>query len=345
MKIINAMFSKVNGGLEQVFLNYIPALTLQGDHVIPVVHPKAEILASCPQDNLVTIHNFNQHDPIAILKLRKLIKIAEPDCIITHSYRAAYLFKKTKTSVPKIAVCHVKGHYDFGSDAIIAITEQMRQDIIRSGKPADRVFTVPNMIDIPHETTFKEPKDTEVPVIGVCARLAENKGVDVFIEALAELKRRKIAFKARIAGDGKAREHCVQLIHQHHLQDDVALLGWVNDRSSFYESLDIFCLPSREEAFGLVVLESMMHSLPMVLTELSGPVEIVADSDSALFVPPADPSRMADGLQNLINNKNRSRELAANAFQRVQHYSSHNVGPMLHNVLERVCHAVVRSAK
>jgi len=331
------MFSKVNGGLEQVFLNYIPALTMQGDHVIPVLHPQAEIRASCPQDNLVTVHNFNQHDPLAIYRLRKLIQKESPDCVITHSYRAAYLFKKTKTTVPKIAVCHVKGHYDFGSDAIIAITEQMRQDIIAAGKSADTVFTVPNMIHVPDDITFKEPKGAEVPVIGVCARLAEIKGVDIFIEALAELKRRRVAFKARIAGDGKEREKYIQLIQHHRLQDDVTLLGWIEDRHPFYESLDIFCLPSREEAFGLVVLESMMHSLPMVLTELSGPLEIVSDSESALFVPPNDPIRMADGLQQLIDDKMRSRKLAINAFQRVQHYSSRNVGPLLHRVLEQVC--------
>ncbi len=337
MNIINAMFSKVNGGLEQVFLNYIPALTMQGDNVIPVIHPKAEILNSCPQENLVTIHNFNQYDPIAIFKLRNLLKKTEPDCIITHSYRAAYLFKKTKTKVPKIAVCHVKGHYDFGSDAIIAITEKMRQDIINSGISADKVFTVPNMIDIPEEFKFKKPKDTEIPVIGVCARLAKIKGVDVFIEALAELKRRNIAFKAKIAGDGKERELCFQLIEKYNLQSEVTLLGWVDDTQSFYESLDIFCLPSREEAFGLVILESMMHSLPMVLTKLSGPLEIVADSESAIFVTEASPKEMADGLQNLINDKMRASELAANAFKRVQHYSSSNVGPILHNVLEKVC--------
>ena len=336
MNIINAMFSKVNGGLEQVFLNYIPALTMQGDNVIPVIHPKAEILKCCPQENLVTIHNFNQYDPIAILKLRNLIKKTKPDCIITHSYRAAYLFKKTQTKVPKIAVCHVKGHYDFGSDAIIAITEKMRQDIISSGISADKVFTVPNMIDIPKDFKFKKLKNTEVPVIGVCARLAKIKGVDIFIEALAELKRRNIAFKAKISGDGNDRVICSQLIQKYNLQSEVTLLGWVDDRQSFYESLDIFCLPSREEAFGLVILEAMMHSLPMVLTELSGPLEIVADSKSAIFVTPASPNEMADALQNLINDKTRAYELAANAFKRVQYYSSRNVGPILHNVLEKV---------
>ncbi|CCD10278.1 glycosyltransferase family 4 protein [Legionella pneumophila] len=337
MKIFNAMFSKVNGGLEQVFLNYIPALSSQGNLVIPIIHPKAEIRNSCPQDHLITVHNFNQHDFFAIHRLKKLIKIHQPDCIITHSYRAAYLFKKTGTKTPKIAVCHVKGHYDFGTDAIIALTEQMRRDIINSGIEEHRVFTIPNLIHIPDDLQYREPKNNQIPTIGVCARFAAIKGVDVFINALAELKRRGVVFQAKIAGDGKEKEHYIELIRHHGLDHEISLLGWIEDKESFYKSIDIFCLPSREESFGLVVLESMMHSLPMVLTRLSGPLEIAGNSGCALFVPPEDPVSMADGLERLLRDKDLSKQLALKAFQRVQHYSSTKVAPMLHKVLEKIC--------
>ncbi len=333
------MFSKVNGGLEQAFLNYTPALTTQGNTVIPVIHPQAEIREICPQEHLKTIHNYNKYDYLAVYKLRKLIKNENPACIILHSYRAAYLFNKTRTKVPKIAVCHVKGHYNFGTDALIAITEQMRQDIINSGIPEHKVFTVPNMIEIPKDLIFQKPKETEIPVIGVCARFAAIKGVDIFIEALSILKNRKVAFKAKIAGDGKERETYTHLIKQRGLTQDIDLLGWIDDKHSFYKSLDIYCLPSREEAFGLVILESMMHSLPMVLSKLSGPLEIISDSESALLVPPEDPVSMADALQRIIRDKQLANQLASNAFQRVQYYSSNNIGSILHNVLEQVCEA------
>lgn len=337
MKILNVMFSKVNGGLEQVFLNYIPALNQQGNHVISVIHPQAEIRSICPKDNLKLIHNFNQYDFFAIYKLRQLIIREKPDCIISHSYRAAYLLKKTKTQVPKIAICHVKGHYDFGSDALIALTEPMRQDIISSGKSAKTVFTVPNMIALPKPFVFKEPRKTSKPIIGVCARFAAIKGVDIFIEALAELKKRKIDFEARIAGDGKEKEHYRQLICKLQLQETVHLLGWIEDKDPFYEDLDIFCLPSREEAFGLVILEAMKHSLPMVLTNLSGPKEIVGDSQSALLVPPEDPIQMADALERIIKDEALAYQLAKKAYDRIQNYSSQAVGPKLHTVLEEIC--------
>jgi glycosyltransferase involved in cell wall biosynthesis len=339
MKVVNAMFSKVNGGLEQVFLNYMPALAQQGNQVIPIIHPKAEIIDACPQEHLRTVHNFNQHDFFAIYKLRKLIQQEQPHCIITHSYRAAYLFKKTKTRVPKIAVCHVQGHYNFGSDAIIAITEPMRQDIIKAGIPAHKVFTVPNMIPFPQHLEYQEPKPRDVAVIGVCARFVSMKGIDVFLASLAELKKRQVPFKAEIAGDGPERELYLKLIAEYKLASQVKLLGWVHHREEFYRNLDIFCLPSRKEAFGLVILESMLHSLPLVITDLPGPREIIAQSDSALVVPSEDPISMANSLERLIKDKELAKQCAINAFKRVQHYSIASVGPLLHEVLEKVCRA------
>lgn len=337
MNVFNAMFSKVNGGLEQVFLNYIPALEQQGNRVIPVIHPKAEIHKDCAHENLRTVHNFNQYDFFAIHKLKKLIKKEQADCIITHSYRAAYLFKKTKVRVPKIAVCHVQGHYNFGSDAIIAITEPMRQDIIKSGFPAEKVFTVPNMIRAPAHLTYKAPRHKKVPTIGVCARFVSMKGIDVFLAALAELKSTGQQFRAEIAGDGPQRAMYTQLISEYKLEQQVTLLGWVNERDKFYSNLDIFCLPSRIEAFGLVILEAMMHSLPVVLTDLPGPREVIADSGSALFSPAEDFMGLANNLAAVMNDKHLANTLSLNAFNRGQNYSVSNVSPVLHNVIEKVC--------
>ena len=337
MKIINAMFSKVNGGLEQSFLNYTPALTMQGNQVIQVIHPESEIKDSCPKGQLILVHNYNQYDPFAIRKLRKLIQSEEPQAIITHSYRAAYLFKKTKTKVPRIAVCHVRSQYDFGADAIIALTDSMRNDIIQAGHPEHTVFTVPNMISIPEGLNYHPPKPSEIPVIGACARFSDIKGIDVFIEALALLKKRNIAFKANIAGDGKEKERYINLIQHHQLQQEITLLGWINDKQAFYNGIDLFCLPSREESFGLVILESMMHSVPMVLTELSGPLEIMGNTESALLVPPSDPVSMANALERLIKDNALAKLVSLNAFERVHYYSNQNIGPILQNVLNTIC--------
>lgn len=340
MKIINAMFSRVNGGVEQVFLNYTTALEQMGNQVIPVIHPWADIRKECLNDNLKTVFSFGRNDFIAARRLKQLIESEKPDCIISQTKRAAFLINKTNTKVPKIAVCHTIqsfGELQSASDAIIAITEQMHQEIKKSGLSTKNVYSVPNMIYLPKELRYREPKERDVSVIGASGRLSVHKGIDVFIGALAELKSRNIAFKAKIAGDGKLKKKYLKLIHQYGLQNEITLLGWVRDKHAFYESLDIFCHPSLHESFGLVVVESMMHSLPMVLTQTPGPQEIIADTESALFVPPSDPIGLANGLECVIRDHALAKKLAFNGFQRAQHYSIKNVGPILQKVLDELC--------
>ena len=343
MKIFNVMFSTVNGGVEQVFLNYTKTLEQQGNQVVSVIHPWAAIRKECSKNALKTIYSFGRNDFIAVRRLHRLIEAEEPACIVTHTKRAALLFKQIKTKIPKIAVCHTRQSFselEQASDAVIAITDHMHQDIIKSGGASKMVFTIPNMVHIPEGLTYTEPKERDVPVIGVSARFSDLKGIDVFIEALAELKRRNIPFKAKIAGDGKQRRQYIKLIQHYALDNQVVLLGWVHDKDAFYNSLSVFCHPSLKESFGLVVVESMMHSLPMVLTELSGPSEIIGGTDSAIMVPPSDPMRLANGLECILVDKSRAKQMAFNAFQRVQYYSSWNIGPMLHRVLEDcvACH-------
>lgn len=344
MKIFNAMFSKVNGGLEQVFLNYNRMLAEQGHEVIPIIHPDAQIRPQCDAPNLKLVHNFNQYDPLAILRLRRLVVKEKPDCIITHSYRASYLFQKTFTRVPKIAVCHTNSHFDFGSDALIALTPEMKQSMVDSGWSPSRVFVVPNMISIPEDLTYREPRDTPPPIIGACARMVHIKGLDVFIDALAELKRRGVPFKARIAGDGKERVNYIQRIQERHLTQDIELLGWVDDTAGFYDSIDIFCLPSREETFGMVVLEGMLHSLPMVLTDLTGPQNIIGETSSALMVPPEDPITLADALQKLITDKTLAQTLSKKAFERVQAFSNPRIAPILDHALQKCMQITIMKA-
>ena len=73
-------------------------------------------------------------------------------------------------------------------------------------------------------------------------------------------------------------------------------LGWVEDKRAFFETLDLFCVPSREEPFGIVVLEGMAHGRAVVATAAAGPREIIRDGIDGLLVPPASPPALAAAL-------------------------------------------------
>lgn len=337
MKILNAMFSKGNGGLEQSFLNYTHTLEKMGIETVSVIHPKASIKNSCQSYRFIEINNRNQYDPFAMLQLYRIVKAERPDCILVHGKRAAYLFKQLWLSVPKIIVSHGLQYYPFHADAIIALTLEMQTQIAQLGYAQKQIEILPNMISLMEKPAFTPPKISQVPIIGICTRLILNKGIETFIAALAELKCRQIPFVAYIAGEGEEKQRFVHLIKKHQLQLQVHILGWLDNTDEFYQTIDIFCHPSEEEAFGLVILDAMKHAKPCVLTALAGPQEIIGESQSAVFVPPKDPTALADAFEQIIQDPALMEQLAYNAFQRVQSFGSDQIGPRLQSLLQRVC--------
>ena len=117
-------------------------------------------------------------------------------------------------------------------------------------------------------------------------RLDEQKNPLDFIKAINFLKNEgflnsRLSFS--IAGDGELKNQCEQLIYEYNLQDDIKLLGWINDKSAFLNTVDVLCQPSKWEAFGLVFVEAAFFGIPSIATKVEGIPEVVLDGITGLL--------------------------------------------------------------
>lgn len=337
MKVFNAMFSKKLGGLEQSFLDYNHALLIQHNVLVSIVHPHAQVKKEV-KGLCVTVNNFNSYDFLAVMKLKKLIESEKPNCIITHGKRATVLFKKANPQAAIIAVSH-KHNYEYltSTDAVITVTNHMREELIKSGFDPKRIYHIPNMINIPDDIAYSQPKLSNPPVIGMIGRMTKEKGHDVFIKALAELKKGGVKFIAKIAGDGEEKANIIALIKSLNLQDEIELLNWVDDKDAFYNSVDIVCVPSRHETFGIVLLESFLHCKPCIASTCDGPKEIGTNEQNLLLFPINNHLALANSIKRAIEDKKLANKITKNGFINVQDYSYFNVSRMLQRVIEEVC--------
>jgi glycosyltransferase involved in cell wall biosynthesis len=285
----------------------------------------------------ISVFNFSQFDPFAIYKLRKLIKNEQPKCIVTHGNRAASLIRKSSRDIPVIAVCH---NYKFkpliGSDAIIAITEDIKKHLIAAGQSKESIYHVPNMM-MPHEDlSYSQPNFRKPPVIGFLGRFVKKKGLDILLNSLSILSKKGILFRAIIAGDGEERGFISRLIMDYKLEDKVELIGWVDDKNAFFESIDIFCLPSHHEPFGLVQLEAFKHSKPVVSTKSEGPSEIAKHEENILFSPVGDAESLAANLEKMMSDETLAKKLSSKGYKTVQDYSPRLISSKLQGILEEV---------
>jgi glycosyltransferase involved in cell wall biosynthesis len=346
MHIVNAMFARGLGGIEQAFFDYTEALLREDQEVTALLHPQSAMLPEVealgrefPRLHIIGFSNLGVWDVLAVLRLKRLLMAARPQAIITHGTRAASLMKLAAgRATPVVALAH---NYSLkrlvGAAAIFAITKDIARAARQAGQPEDRIFTVPNMLRLPDQpppmraAVFRSPV-----VIGAMGRMVEKKGFTDFIEALALLKERNVPFKALLGGEGPEKEALLALRQKRGLEGQLTFTGWVKDKRAFFESIDIFCLPSRHEPFGIVLLEAMAARLPILTTDSEGPSEIATHGRDALIIPKADARAMADGIAGLLADPVVATRLAQAGLETVRtKYDMKVVAPLIEESLQK----------
>ena len=328
MKIVNIMIARGLGGIEQAFLDYNNALLSQGFEVLTITDKRAQINEKIrPHSDLKQCKiRFSHLNLFLIWTFYRQFKKFAPDLIIVHSKKALELVI-TAAKMLHIKVVGVAHNPKFKHlekcDFIFSITEHQKRIFADYGFPQDKIFVIPNLIS--EVKPFRPlPPYQQPPVIGTVGRFDPMKGFCDYILALAELKKRGVPFRAVLGGgasaayvheDAKIR----RLIAENQLENDVKLLGWIKDKDEFYKSLDIFVLPSNFEPFGIVLLEAMNYSLPIVTSLAEGPAEIFArHADAAYTFRIKAYDELADKLQYALEHFEQTKEVAKNGYNLLQ---------------------------
>lgn len=336
MRILNVMFGKKLGSIEQMFLDYNQALNIQKVDVVPVIHPKA-LVRKYIAGHYYTVSNFSTFDPFAMLKIRKLVMEVQPNLIITHSKRANKLVRFAIKNVPVVGIAHgYKCKTLIGSEAIIAPTEDIKNTLIAAGQPEGAVFVIPHMLRISSDTSYVKPRRFDVPVIATLSRLNKVNGIDIFLKSLSILKKKGVKFNAKIAGYGEERKALERLSVKLGLSDNVEFLSWIEEKSEFFSSIDIFCFPSKSESFDLALLEAMVHSKPIVTSNGGSIPQLVGEMKGALVIEHDNPEAAAAALEKLINNRKLCDKISKEAFVTAQDYSIYTVSRSLKLTLEEI---------
>jgi len=130
--------------------------------------------------------------------------------------------------------------------------------------------------------------------LGHLGRVCHDKGIDILLLAVAAVKNMGMAITLRIVGD-EPPEY-IQLAKKLGVSDIVFFQDWIDNPEEFYNAIDVFCLASRIEPFGLVVLEAMSRGLPVIASACEGPSDIIEHNVCGLLFTPED----ADSLAHLI---------------------------------------------
>jgi len=139
--------------------------------------------------------------------------------------------------------------------------------------------------------------DDEV-VVGIFSRLVMEKGLDVFSDAIDELKRKGSRFRVLVVGEGPAREWLENRL------PDAVFAGFLSgpDLGKGVASMDVLFFPSVTETFGNVTLEAMACGLPVVASAATGSQSLVDDHVSGRLITPGAVHQFAEALRAYVEN-------------------------------------------
>ncbi len=201
----------------------------------------------------------------------------------------------------------------------------------------EKVCVVPEPIHLEKWRRNFEQHSGEPPsrfTVLAVGRFYRRKQLHTLLEAAAQVP----DIELRIAGDGPERRRLFRRARQLKLDDRVRWLGMLPRGQLVPEFLrcHVFCLPSIQEAFGIVFLEAMAAGKPVVAARAAAVPEVVADGSSGILVPPRDPVALADALVRLRDDASLRQRLGECGRKRVEAFDLPKISLMFLNLLKRL---------
>jgi glycosyltransferase involved in cell wall biosynthesis len=346
MKILQMISSGGMYGAEAVVLNLSRTLN-EGPHrsLLGVFsnssNPNLQLHENATKEGIESylIACNAQIDRKAITSIRELAQRTGVDVVHAHGYKAdiyAY-FALRESGVSLVSTCHnwididgktfLYGILDRlilrGYARVVAVSDEVRQRLLKSGVEANRVSMIRNGIDLrPFDRASAVVKRElgwdAYPIVGFAGRLSREKGADIFLDAAARVVAQCPDTKFVVAGDGPDRAELDALIDQLGIREPVRMLGRCIDMPALYASLDIMVSASRIEGLPIAILEGMASRLPLVATAVGEVPTVIQDGRTGVLVPAEDPDLLASAIIELLGDPARRERLGSAARQLVE---------------------------
>jgi len=338
MRVLHSESSTGWGGQENRTLNEMIAMRDRGHEMAVVSRPGARILERAKEAGFAAyaVDMRGALDLPAIVKLRRLMREFRADIVNTHSGRDTQLAGMAARSMGKnrprvVRTRHLalpitsRFTYSTLPDKVVAVSSFVRDYLVSAGIPDGQVEAVPTGIDLnrytPADGGGTLRSELSLPdatvLVGTVAILRVKKGHADLLRAAKTVLQSFPDTHFVIAGDGPQTENLQRLIVELGMEARVHMLGLRRDVMNVLQSLDLFVLPTHQEALGTAFIEAGAMGLPVVATDVDGVPEVVVDGETGVLVPPRDPAALAVAISGFLENPARRRDFGDNARRRV----------------------------
>lgn len=184
--------------------------------------------------------------------------------------------------------------------------------------------------------------DDDTIILGNVGRIQSWKRQDLLIEALEFLLKKHYKVKVLLVGgnlynlDNKYEEKVNQLIEEKNLNQHVITTGNKLDVAPYYDAMDIYVHTAKGEPFGIVMVEAMLHSKPLIAVKSPGSVEIVETGLTGTLLEQESPEMIAIKIEEMIKQGDLKRIGEKGRLRAVQLFSNTQMGVNVNKELEEI---------
>ena len=313
--------------------------------------------------NIVPIHELDHlkraispiHDTLALLELHKLYKTIQPDIIHLNSTKAGILgsiasagcnnakvvytvhgwvFHEPLPKMKKVVYKALEAYSSKHKDAIITLYPQDSRIGKQLVKKHTTITEIPIGITPAKLLSKKDAQDVLQKKIGkkidndtfwfgTIANLYKTKGYDVYLHAIAEMKKKDECVFFCI-GDGPEKEHLLRLTKELQLKN-VYFVGTIDHARTLLNAFDTFVLPSKKEGLPYTILEAMHAEIPIITTRVGGIPSLITHKETGLCVEPSNAKELTKALDYARDHNDHMMSYAKIAKETSKTYSLENM--------------------
>jgi glycosyltransferase involved in cell wall biosynthesis len=276
----------------------------------------------------------------ALFGLYRVIRDFQPSVVHTHAAKAGLLGRVAARLAGVPVVVHTyHGHVLRGyfgpvktavfrgleallshlSDALIAVSEAVKQDLVALGVArAEHIRVIALGLDL-ERFTLELPRGVlraapgvaaEAPLVGMVGRLVPIKDVPTFLRAAALVRAARPDARFALVGDGLERAALEREAARLGLSETLSFHGWRRDMEAVYGDLDVVVNSSRNEGTPVALIEALASGRPVVATRVGGTADLLGGGDFGCLVPPEDPQALALAILGVLEEPQAARARA-----------------------------------